>query len=143
MSTRLIILLIAIVAFLGLLNAMYLFMTHEAGSALTCLVSGDGCKAVAESPYSQIFGVPLALLGSLFYGAVFVLAAIALSSRKVIIRRLIFMGAVAGILFSVYTSILMVFVIQAFCEYCALSIIDSVLLFILAVVLMRSTREVE
>jgi uncharacterized membrane protein len=143
MRTRLVILLIAIVAFLGLLNAMYLFMTHEAGSSVTCLVSGDGCQAVAESPYSEILGIPLALLGSIFYGAVFVLAALALSFKHVVIRRLIFMGAVAGLLFSVYTSVLMVFVIQAFCEYCALSIVDSVLLFILAVVLMRSTKGVE
>ena len=143
MRTRLIILLIAIVAFLGLLNALYLFMTHEAGSSVTCLVSGDGCQAVAESPYSELYGIPLALLGSVFYGAVFVLAALALSSKHPIIRRLIFMGAVAGIAFSVYTSILMIFVIQAFCEYCALSIVDSVLLFILAVVLMRSTRAAE
>lgn len=143
MRTRLIILLIAIVAFLGLLNAMYLFMTHEAGSPVTCLVSGDGCQAVAESPYSELYGIPLALLGSIFYAAVFVLAALALSFKHVLIRRLIFMGAVAGLLFSVYTVILMVFVIQAFCEYCALSIVDSILLFILAVVLMRSTRAME
>jgi uncharacterized membrane protein len=142
MRTRLIILLVAIVAFLGLLNAMYLFMTHETGS-VTCLVSGDGCQAVAESPYSELYGIPLALLGSVFYAGVFILAALALSFKHVLIRRLIFMGAVAGLLFSVYTSILMVFVIQAFCEYCALSIVDSILLFILAVVLMRSTRAAE
>lgn len=143
MRTRLIILLIAIVAFLGLLNAMYLFMTQETGNAVTCLVSGDGCQAVAESPYSQLFGIPLAALGSLFYAAVFVLAALAMSFKHPLLRKLIFVGAVAGILFSVYTSILMVFVIQAFCEYCALSIVDSILLFILAVVLMRHTQVTE
>lgn len=143
MRTRLIILLIAIVAFLGLLNAMYLFMTHETSATVTCLVSGDGCQVVAESPYSELFGIPIAALGSIFYALVFVLAALALSVKQPIIPKLIFVGAVAGILFSVYTGILMVFVIQAFCEYCALSIVDSVLLFILAVALMRHTRAAE
>jgi uncharacterized membrane protein len=56
----------------GMGAAGYLTYTHLANQAIVCGES-LGCDIVAQSVYSQIAGVPIALLGLLAYIALFVL----------------------------------------------------------------------
>src|SRR3970040_2675908 len=58
----------------GLLISVYLTWARAAKVSVYCLV-GSGCDIVQSSRYAAAFGIPVALLGVLFYGALLVLAA--------------------------------------------------------------------
>ncbi|MBT5856265.1 thioredoxin domain-containing protein [bacterium] len=60
-------LLLLVTSVLGLFNALYLTGLHFLGSQ-TCAVSG--CSAVLSSSFSQIMGVPVALLGLSYFSAI-------------------------------------------------------------------------
>src|SRR3989338_6577488 len=70
---------VLILAFLGLANSAYLAQQETSGDPLLCNIQNfSGCNIVAASEYSKLFGIPLAEYGVLFYGILFVLAALEL-----------------------------------------------------------------
>ena len=50
----------------GFIDAVYLAMKTLIGSPIVCY-SFSGCDSVAQSKYSTILGVPLSVLGAVFY----------------------------------------------------------------------------
>ena len=57
---------LGVLAFVGFLDAMYLTLMHYSNNTITCIVT-TGCESVANSVYSVAFGIPVALLGVLWY----------------------------------------------------------------------------
>ncbi len=105
----------------------YVELTH---SDAICGPVGD-CNAVQSSAYAQIAGVPVALLGLLFYGAVgaLVLALPRLRQEQHRPATLTILGlVVAGVLFSVYLTAIEIFALQAVCAWCLASAVVSLLL---------------
>ena len=108
---------------------------------LACPVTGDGCDIVLNSPWATVLGQPLALFGFLAYATVLVLAVAPLvapkQSRWQLNRTtwpLLMPLSLAMAVFSLSLVGLMVVVIQAFCFFCLLSAVLSVLLFLIALV---------
>ena len=107
---------------------------------LACPVTGDGCDIVLNSPWATVLGQPLALFGFLAYAAVLALAVAPLlvsnqQTRWQLNRAtwpLLMPLCLAMAVFSLSLVGLMVWVIQAFCFFCLLSAILSVLLFLIA-----------
>ena len=62
---RLILVLIAVFAFLGFLDATYLTIKHYQGVLPPCSVSG--CENVLTSRYATVGTLPISLLGSVYY----------------------------------------------------------------------------
>ena len=123
---------ILVLAFLGLADSWYLAQSALTGTDLTCSIEGlDQCNVVAQSEYSWLFGIPLALYGAAFYVFFFVLAAVMLAVRNPILTRVLYWGSVIGLLASLYFLYLQVFLIKALCIYCLASLAISVLLFAL------------
>ena len=60
------------VSFLGFIDASYLTIKHFVGTPLPCSVL-KVCEEVTTSQYSVIGGVPVAMLGAIYYLAIFVL----------------------------------------------------------------------
>jgi uncharacterized membrane protein len=118
-----------VVAFLGFLDATYLTVSHYTGSELACSLTG-GCEEVTTSKYSSIFGIPVALLGALYYFFVLILALIYKDTRKQRVIELIFLMSTVGILMSAWFVYLQIFVIQAICQYCMVSAATSTSLFL-------------
>ena len=56
------------VAIVGLAIALYLTVVHYSGAEAFCGI-GHACVTVQRSAYSELAGVPVALLGVLTYGA--------------------------------------------------------------------------
>lgn len=121
-------------ALIGFVDSYYLASSAATDTPLICDIGGglDGCNEVAQSPYSKVFGIPLADFGMLFYGLLFLVtvAAWRFSHRwlPTILLSLTFVGAAA----SVYFVTLQFFVIKAFCIYCLISAVVSWLALILA-----------
>ena len=67
-------LVIGLLALAGMLVALYDYISRVLGIPLFCPFAGNGCDIVQNSPYAVIFGIPLAFLGILGFGAYMVLA---------------------------------------------------------------------
>ncbi len=125
--------LILVFAFCGLADSAYLTQHELSGTPLICNIQNlSGCNTVATSPYSHLFGVPLAEYGIFFYGILFVLAALELVLFDRILRRALQWVAVFGVLASLYFTILQVFFIGAFCIYCAVSAVIALFILLFA-----------
>ena len=60
----------AIVALIGLVDAIYLTIKHYMGVAVPCSI-GEGCEQVLTSSYAEIGGAPLAIFGTAAYFVAF------------------------------------------------------------------------
>lgn len=114
-------------AAVGLALSLYLWMAKRGDAPLVCGVAG-GCVSVNASPYSEVFGVPVAALGSAMYLALAVIAALYLPAdakrRRGSTARLTLAGFVislAGALFSLYLTAIEAFVLHAYCIWCLVS----------------------
>ena len=67
-------LVIGLLALVGMLVAIYDSVSRILGIPLFCPFAGNGCDIVQSSPYAVIFGIPLAFLGIVGFGAYIVLA---------------------------------------------------------------------
>ena len=114
---------------------------------LTCPMGADGCDKVLNSPWGTLFqgdgfSLPLSFAGVLAYLAVLIMALVPLlpglsENRGDLSRRTwwgLFVVSLGMAVFSLVLVGLMVFKIQAFCFFCALSATLAILLSILAVV---------
>ncbi len=123
--------LIAVVASLGLLDAVLLTQQHYTGKLLPCSVTG-GCEEVLTSKYSEVFGVPLALFGVIFYIGMLVIALYYLQLRKLWLKWLLLLGGTVGFISSLGLVYIQGVIIQAWCQYCLLSALSSTLIFLFA-----------
>lgn len=120
----------ALVALIGLADAIYLTIHHYTGEKVPCSVTG-GCEAVLTSAYAEIYGVPLALFGAAAYFVAFSLAILAAFGNDLMWKVF---GLVAGLMagFSIYLLYVQKYEIREFCQFCLLSAATSVTLFLIA-----------
>jgi uncharacterized membrane protein len=107
----------AALAIAGLGVATYIVVADASGGAPSCLAGGHGCATVANSRYSHIGGVNVAVFGVVGYA---LLLAAALTSGD-LGRFSGFTGALIGFGFSAYLTYLELFVINAICQWCVAS----------------------
>lgn len=118
------------VSFLGFLDAAYLTQKHLSHTVIPCSIT-QGCETVTNSVYSEIFGIPVALLGATFYLTVFLgtFAAMESGSRRVF--RWVARLTIAGLLASAWFVFAQVVLIKAICQWCMISAVTSTTLFVL------------
>jgi len=124
-----------ILTILGMADAIYLYIYKLSSNDKMCLGSGD-CATVNYSRYSEVYGIPVALLGLLAYLAMF--AILTLERRTPILEEngnlLIFGISLVGVLFSAYLTYIELFVINAVCPFCVISAIVITLIFIVSII---------
>lgn len=104
----------------GFIDATYLAMNRLIGNPVVCYGS-NGCGIVDASPYSSILGIPVSVLGAIFY-AVTILLLVQFFLKKE--KRMLSLAAVmliVGGVFSIYFILLQALVIHAWCYYCIIS----------------------
>ena len=117
-----------IISFIGFLDANYLVVQHYRGEPPSCAIF-TGCETVAESKYAMVGPIPLALLGLLYYLAIFILTVAYFDTKKERLLLLAALFTIPGFLASVYFVYLQLFVIKAICLYCIISAVSSTILF--------------
>jgi uncharacterized membrane protein len=117
---------IAFVATLGIGVATYITIADSGGGHPAC-VAGGGCQTVAESSYSHIAGVNIAVFGIIGYVALLLSAFFA----NDLVRFGGFAVALGGFGFSVYLTYLEIFTIEAICQWCVGSAVLMTILFCL------------
>ncbi len=118
-----------IVALLGFVDSTYLAVKKLSGSPVTCTIV-HGCDTVTSSVYSEIFGIPVALFGSLFYLTILVLSVAYLDKKKERVLRCTAKLTWIGLFASIYFMIVQAVILNAYCIYCIGSAITSTTLFI-------------
>jgi uncharacterized membrane protein len=118
---------IAFFAVLGIGVATYITIADSGGGAPACLAGGGGCETVAESSYSHIGGVNIAIFG--IFGYILLLLSAFFANDAA--RFGGFAVALGGFGFSVYLTYLEIFKIEAICQWCVSSAVLMTILFLL------------
>ena len=114
MSLRLV---TALLALAGIAIAGYLTWVHYAELEPICAGGGGACERVQSSPYAELAGVPVALLGLLAYATV--LASLALPEATG--RTLAAFVSLVGFGFSAWLTYVELAKLDAVCQWCVAS----------------------
>ncbi len=121
-------------AAVGAMDSAYLTWIKLANTQALCTGVGD-CETVNNSVYSEINGIPLAMLGLGMYLAVMLL--LALEDRVGWLEtygpQAVFGLALTGTLYSAYLTYLELFVIHAICPYCVVSAVVVTAILVLSI----------
>jgi len=115
-----------VLALAGIGVATYITVVQAGGNAPQCLAGGHGCETVANSHYSHLAGVDVAVFGIVGY---VLLVGAALAGGDVA-RIAGFAIALVGFGFSAYLTYLELFVIDAICQWCVASAVLMTLLLV-------------
>ena len=132
---------IAALAFVGMVDAIYVALHSNRSFLLPCGLAG-GCDQVLNSPYAAILGIPVAWFGLVFYLTTAACALFALFGFEEALR-LSFALVSLALGFTVYLLYLQAIVIRAFCDYCLLSALLVTLIFVFHLWSRRHSRREE
>jgi uncharacterized membrane protein len=107
----------ALLALAGIGVATYIAIAETGGGTPKCLAGGTGCETVAESRYSELAGINVAVIGIAGYALLLVTALV----PGDVGRFGGFLTALVGFGFSAYLTYLELFVIDAICQWCVAS----------------------
>ena len=113
------------VAAFGIGVATYIAIADSGGGSPACIAGGHGCQTVAESSYSHLLGVNVAVFGIVGYALLLACALL----RGDVARMGGFLISLVGFGYSVYLTYLEVFKIEAICQWCVASAVLMTLLF--------------
>lgn len=124
-------LILAVLDVCGLLIASYLSIVELSGGTPACGPI-HGCETVANSEYSRIGGVPVAVFGVILS---LILLSFAVAWWKTDLYGLLLAHyglSLAGVIFEIYFLYLQVFVIHAVCVWCTSYGLSLILRFVVA-----------
>ncbi len=128
---------IAVLATLGILDSVYLLLAKLGYiGSLSCSIS-HGCDIVNTSQYSSFLGMPVAAIGLAGYVALLAIAIVAtLPTRQGDPRpdRLLALLSGVGLLFTLYLTYAELFWLHAICQWCVLSQLVILAIFLLSLV---------
>lgn len=118
-------------ALLGFADATFLTLEHFRNVMPPCTVGS--CESVLTSAYSVIFGVPVSLLGVVYYLSILAALFAYLDFKNPAIVRVALSCTILGFGMSLWFVFLQTFVLHAYCIYCMGSATISTALFISAI----------
>jgi uncharacterized membrane protein len=113
------------VAAFGVGVASYIAIEAAGGDAPACIAGSSGCETVANSTYSHLLGVNIAVFGIVGYALLLGTALL----RGDGARMAGFGLSLAGFGYSVYLTYLELFKIEAICQWCVGSAVLMTILF--------------
>lgn len=131
-----------ILGFLGFIVATYLTILHYKNILPPCNLT-SGCELVLTSKYASILGIPVALLGSLFYLGVIILCFLIITNYKKLFLNAFYLLVALGFAVSLILIYIQGFLIHAYCQYCLISESISTGLLILAYLKMKNEKQVK
>lgn len=125
--------LLALLDGIGLAIAGYLSFVELRNEAPSCAIA-KGCETVANSQYSRINGIPVAVFGVLLSIVLMALALAWWRTNKPNLLLAHYSLSFVGVAFETYFTYLEIFVIGAICMWCALYAISLLLRFLVTLV---------
>lgn len=122
------------------MDAAYLAAKYFLGSPVTCSLL-QGCEIVTSSKYSVMLGMPIALMGALYYAGLLILTILFFDTGRTIFLKAAAYSTALGFAASLYFVYLQFFIIKALCLYCLLSAASSTILLILGFLVIHRIRQ--
>jgi uncharacterized membrane protein len=129
MSRRFAPYILALLAVIGFGDSVYLTIEHYSNKIPPCTIV-HGCEVVLTSSYATIFSVPVALLGALYYGFIFLVLFLYFSTPNEKLLRALAGFTIVGLVVSGWFFYVQVALLHTFCQFCLLSAVTSTLLFV-------------
>jgi uncharacterized membrane protein len=129
-------------AYAGFVISLYLTLVHYRGYVSPCYVV-HGCEQVQTSKYAVIAGIPLALLGTVFFGLMFYLGISLLTSSRVRVVQAYKVLAFLGALAIIPLFLLQAIVLKAFCTYCVATEAVMLVLWVVSFFLAAAERDAD
>ncbi len=130
---------LTILSFLGLLDGAYLTWKHYSNGSVSCSLTA-GCEQVLTSQYSLVAGIPLSLIGTVYYMTLFFLSIALLDTSRPVFLKIIALVSGTGVFVSSYLVYLQISTLKSLCIYCMFSASITLLLFILAGVNAKTSK---
>jgi len=122
-------------AIAGMAISIYMFVFKTLSIDAMCLGNG-GCSTVNASPYSEIYGIPVAAVGLIGYLAI--IGSLILEKFTLFFEDngplLEFGMGLVGVVYSAYLTYLEFYVIHAVCPFCVASAVTITLCFVFALI---------
>jgi uncharacterized membrane protein len=134
-----VIILVLVIAIIGFADASYLTVEHFQNVIPPCSVTG-GCEKVLTSSFSTLLGIPVSLLGAIYYLLIAIGSFAFLENKNHEVLRVTLLLTILGLLASLWFVFIQVFVIHSICVYCMGSATTSTLLFICAAVIFEKYK---
>jgi uncharacterized membrane protein len=116
---------------IGLVDSIYLAIIKITGRTAVCAGIGD-CESVNNSQFAEFYGIPVAVLGGIFY--LTITGLLVLEWYRIIpsewVKYSTFGLSLIGVLYSLYLTYLEIAVLEAICPFCVVSAVVAVLLFV-------------
>ena len=128
MSRRALRVVMIVLTLVGIGIASYVTYVHYAGIKPAC-TAGESCTKVQTSIYSELAGIPVALMGLIGYVAILATLLAPESERTRFATLVLTLG---GFGFSAYLTYRELFSIHAICEWCVTSAVVMTLLMLLS-----------
>jgi uncharacterized membrane protein len=124
-----------ILASLGIVDSLYLTWIKLTENPALCIKGLGDCISVNNSKYSELFGIPVSVLGALTYGVILLI--LFLKSKQQFFTEngdyILFGISFFGAIYSIYLTYLEVAVIRAICPFCIISAVTIFAIFILSI----------
>ena len=133
---------IAFLALVGLVISLYLSL-HRLGIIGTLQCGTGGCETVQSSTYAEFLGIPVAFYGVAGYVGLLIVSLVGLQPSFVMRRGptlLLATMAAVGFVFTLYLTIIELFVIHAICRWCVASAVVITAITVVAVLALRTPR---
>jgi uncharacterized membrane protein len=125
-----------ILAGLGVVDSLYLTWIKYTENPALCIKGLGDCISVNNSRYSELFGIPISILGALTYAVL--LITLLLKSKQSFFAEngdyILFGVSFFGTLYSIYLTYLEIAVIRAICPFCIASAVIILTIFILSII---------
>ncbi len=118
------------------------YFPEVSSSLLKCGPGSSPCSELSSSPYSEIFGVPVASFGFFFYIWMFFSMFLFWESGKEFRSSFVYLllpVSIAGLLTDLYLGGLLIY-LKIFCKYCVMTYIINIFLFIVAFLWYRKIK---
>lgn len=121
--------LIFILSLVGLAVTAFLAYEYIQSGPIVCPITGSGCDLVRNSTFSKLFGIDLPYFGIAFYLTTAFISVWLTHTYHRVIDLLRLLASFSAVMFGVYLTFLEAFVIKAYCIWCIISFIVSVIIF--------------
>lgn len=132
-----------IAAIIGLVVSGYLAYVKVFEKPIYCTPGLGDCATVNSSPWSELWGIPIAIFGLLSYIAVLFLVFVGPKIAFLTKYSAFFLLGIGtfGFLFSLYLLYIELFILKTICQWCLVSAICMTAIFIASIFSMKQTTE--
>jgi uncharacterized membrane protein len=118
-----------IVSFIGFTDAAYLTIADLTGKTLECSII-HGCGVVTHSRFSHILGIPVALIGTVYYLSIFLSTIWYLDKKNILLLKYSTTFTSLGLIASAWFVYVQAAILHAWCQFCLISAVCCTILFI-------------